>query len=54
MKKQKGNSLGNITWSEMGKQNVQGNEVNYTDLKITDDPSKSDWPSAMQFVEVIT
>ena len=27
MKKQKENSLGNITWSEMGKQNVQTKEV---------------------------
>ena len=29
MKKQKENSLGNITWPEMGKQNVQAKEVNY-------------------------
>ena len=27
MKKQKENSLGNITWSEMGKQNIQAKEV---------------------------
>ena len=27
MKKQKENSLGNITWSEMGKQNAQAKEV---------------------------
>ena len=27
MKKQKENSLENITWSEMGKQNVQAKEV---------------------------
>ena len=29
MKKQKENSLENITWSEMGKQNVQAKEVYY-------------------------
>ena len=27
--KQKENSLGNITWSEMGKQNVQAKEVHW-------------------------
>ena len=30
MEKQKENSLGNITWSEMGKQNVQAKEVQWT------------------------
>ena len=28
MKKQKENSLKNITWSEMGKQNIQAKQVN--------------------------
>ena len=32
MKKQKENSLGKITWSEMGKQNVQAKEVNCPDM----------------------
>ena len=31
MKKQKENSLENITWSEMGKQNVQAKEVYYAE-----------------------
>ena len=29
MKKQKANSLENITWSELGKQNIQGKKVYY-------------------------
>ena len=34
MKKQKENSLENITWSEMGKQNVQAKEVYFLRAKL--------------------
>ena len=34
MKKQKENSLENITWSEMGKQNVQAKEVYWGHCKL--------------------
>ena len=33
-KKQRDNSLENITWSEMGKQNVQAKGVNYCQLRL--------------------
>ena len=35
MKKQKENSLENITWCEMGKQKVQAKEVNYCFIKLS-------------------
>ena len=36
MKKQKENSHEGITWSEMGKQNVQAEKVYYADMALFD------------------
>ena len=35
MKTQKENSLGNITWSEMGKQNMQAKKVYFLSTKVS-------------------
>ena len=42
MKKQKENSHEGITWSEMGKQNVQAEKVYYLDLRITNEKEKEE------------
>ena len=52
MKIQKEHSLGNVTWSEMGKQNVQAKEVHWPNLRSFVEDVRT-WRNILNFLPEI-